>query len=127
MCRRARFCPGSADMHELSIAQALVDEVQLIMARERASEVVSVTVEIGTLSGVDHEALEFAFPLAVEGTGMADAHLVIRMTEAEVTCDECGQRSQPSLEAMRCQACGSERVRLTAGRDVVIRSVELKT
>jgi hydrogenase nickel incorporation protein HypA/HybF len=112
-------------MHELSIAQALVSEVETIRARESAREVTSVTVDIGALSGVDREALEFAFPLAAEGTAMARSALVIREIPAEVTCDGCGRRSAPDLANLCCGACGSGKVRLTAGRDIMIQSVEL--
>lgn len=114
-------------MHELSIAQALVDEVEQIRIRENAAGVVSVTVDIGALSGVEQDSLEFVFPLATDGTGMANAVLVIRKTDAEVTCDECGNESRPSLENIRCGVCGSEQVRITGGRSVIIKSVELQT
>ena len=55
-------------MHELSIARALVDEVEKIAVAERAQRVVSLTVQVGALSGVDPHALEWAFPVAAEGT-----------------------------------------------------------
>ncbi|MEI6807930.1 MAG: hydrogenase maturation nickel metallochaperone HypA [bacterium] len=113
-------------MHELSIVQALVEEVEKIRVRENAAGVVSVTVQIGALSGVELESLNFSFPMAIEGTGMANAALVITKTPAEVTCDECGEKSEPYLEHMRCGACGSEQVRLSGGREVMIKSVELR-
>ena len=113
-------------MHELSMAQALVDQVEQIRAKENAREVVSITVDIGALSGVDREAFEFAFPLAAEGTSAAGASLVVERTPAGVTCDQCGEQSQPELTDLRCVPCGSRRVRITVGRDFLIKSVELK-
>jgi hydrogenase nickel incorporation protein HypA/HybF len=112
-------------MHELSLAQALAEQVEQIRTREHAASVVSITVEIGALSGVAREPFEFAFPLAVEGTPLAGATLKIEETPAEVTCDACGERSHPGLTDMRCMECGDQRVRITAGRDLLIRSVEL--
>jgi len=112
-------------MHELSLAQALVEEVERIQAREDAEAVLAVTVDIGALSGVDRDSFAFVFPLAAEGTALAGASLTIEETPAEVTCDECGKRSHPELTSVRCVECGSRRVRITDGRDFLLRSVDL--
>jgi hydrogenase nickel incorporation protein HypA/HybF len=113
-------------MHELSMAQALIEQVEKIQAKENAGAVVSVTVNIGALSGVDRESFEFAFPLATTGTSLAGALLVVRETPAEVTCGQCGKKSQPELDNLCCTACGSRSIQITAGRDFLIQSVELK-
>jgi len=113
-------------MHELSMAQALIEQVEKIQARENAGAVVSITVNIGALSGVDREAFEFAFPLAAADTPLAGAALVIVETPAEATCGECGAKSNPGLSGMRCGACGSHQIRITAGRDFLIQSIEVK-
>ena len=114
-------------MHELSLAQALVDQVEAICEKEHADAVLSVTVNVGALSGVNRESFEFAYPLAAEGTRLKGATLKIEETPVGVTCGECGQRSQPALDDIRCMQCGSRRVEITAGRDFVIQSVELRT
>ncbi len=113
-------------MHELSLAQALVEQLEQIRAKEHAGAVVSVTVNIGALSGVDRGAFEFAFPIAVDGTVAAGATLVIVESPVVVTCEECGQPSQPALDDIHCAACGSRKVRITDGRDFLIQSVELQ-
>ena len=113
-------------MHELSLVQALVEQVEQIRTREKAETVSSITVNIGALSGVDRDAFEFAFPLVVEGTAAAGAVLMIAETPAEVTCEQCGERSQPDLDDFHCAKCESRRVRITAGRDFLIQSVELR-
>jgi len=113
-------------MHELSLAQTLVEQVERIRARENGAAVISVTVNIGALSGVDRSAFEFAFPLVAEGTALAGAALVIEMTPAASTCEHCGEISPLSLDDIRCAKCGSRDVRITAGRDFLIQSVELE-
>jgi hydrogenase nickel incorporation protein HypA/HybF len=112
-------------MHELSLAQALVEQVEAIRVREKADAVVSVTVNIGALSGVDRESFEFAFPLAVEGTPLAGTALGVEDTPLTVTCADCGRESKPDVADPHCAACGSARTRVTAGRDFLIQAVEL--
>ncbi|NEE49514.1 hydrogenase maturation nickel metallochaperone HypA, partial [Streptomyces sp. SID8455] len=61
-------------MHELSIALAVVDQVDTAL-RERGAERVpvrSLTLRVGELSGVVPEALDFSFGVAAEGTALAD-------------------------------------------------------
>ena len=64
-------------MHELSMALALVEQVRNIARRESAACVRSVTVRVGSLSGVDPEALAFCFPLAAKDTPAETARLIL--------------------------------------------------
>jgi hydrogenase nickel incorporation protein HypA/HybF len=113
-------------MHELSLAQALVEQVEAIRVREKAEAVLNVTVNIGALSGVNRESFEFAFPLAVEGTALAEARLCVEETPLSVTCSDCGRESKPEVTDPHCSGCGSVRTRITAGREFLIQSVELR-
>ena len=123
---RTAHAKKQTPMHELSLATALVEQVQRVCAAEKASAVASIRLRLGALSGVDRESFEFAFPLAAEGTCAADAKLVFDPTPAEITCDTCGVRAVPGKMFLTCNACGSNRVRITAGREFEIVSVELK-
>ena len=113
-------------MHELSLATALVEQVQRVCDAEQASGVASIRLRLGTLSGVDRESFEFTFPLVAEGTCAADAQLVFDVVPAELTCEACGQRSTPGKMFLTCGVCGSNRVKITAGREFEIVSVEVQ-
>ncbi|MEI8243120.1 MAG: hydrogenase maturation nickel metallochaperone HypA [bacterium] len=112
-------------MHELSLATALVEQVQRICEAEQASAVASIRLRLGALSGVDRESFAFAFPIAADGTSVEGAGLVFDRVPAEITCDACGVRAEPGCMFLTCGACGSNRVRITAGREFQIVSVEL--
>jgi hydrogenase nickel incorporation protein HypA/HybF len=51
-------------MHELTLAQSVVDIVEEAARREGATRVASVRVELGALSHVEPESLAFAFEVA---------------------------------------------------------------
>ncbi len=112
-------------MHELTLAKELVDTVERIKVKENAVEVLSVTVTLGALSGVDADALKFAFPLAAEGTSLERTTLVTRESPAAIRCEDCGWEGPPDATCVCCGACGSSRIRLSAGREFLISSVEL--
>ncbi len=113
-------------MHELSIAQALIEQVEAAASKEHALRVVRVVITVGTLSGVDAEALRSLFPLVAEGTVTADAELVIEPVAARVKCRTCGVESPAEGYFTGCTACGSKDAELSAGRELNIKSVELE-
>lgn len=67
-------------MHELGICRNIV---AIVGEAAKGRRVRRITLEIGSLSGVVAEAVEFAFDLAAEGTPAAGAALEIRRLAGE--------------------------------------------
>ncbi len=112
-------------MHELSLAQSLVEDIVAAARREGADRIVRVRMAIGALSGVDADAFEFAFPVAAEGSPAAGAELVIREVALSVRCRDCGATSSPDPLLCRCEACGSSAVDVEAGRELKVEALEI--
>ena len=112
-------------MHELSIAVALVEQVESVIANEHATRATKVVIAVGSLSGVEPEALLGVFPLVAEGTAAEGAELVVVPVAARVRCRACGKESPTDHYFMECAVCGSRDVELSAGRELNITSVEL--
>ena len=64
-------------MHELSVCQALLAQVEQVARENAAHSVEKVVLRIGPLSGVEPRLLQDAFPIARAGTVAAGAELVI--------------------------------------------------
>jgi hydrogenase nickel incorporation protein HypA/HybF len=110
-------------MHELSIAQAVVD----VAARHAgAARVVRVEVRVGRLRQVVPSALEFAFELCAHGTPADGAELVLHTVPADVRCRGCAASSEPDGFPLACAACGSLDVAVTAGEELQVESLELE-
>lgn len=107
-------------MHELAIAQALIDQVTERLPGDR---VVRVSLEIGSLSGVVADSLLFCFDLAAEGTSLAGASLEITEAPAHCHCQECGREFTPDGLLPLCP-CGSADVRVRSGDELRITSVQ---
>ncbi len=112
-------------MHELSIAEVLVIQLQRLADREGARRVTRVVLRIGALSGVEPEALRFAFPVAAEGSCAEGADLILEEAPLKVRCDDCGAETPAEPLAIRCAACGGDRVRITDGSEMILQSAEL--
>lgn len=112
-------------MHELSLACSLVEEVIRIRQREGAAGVSEIAVTVGALSGVDCDALEFAFPMAAEGTELDGAALAVTAVPARVFCRACNGEREAALPLALCGACGAADVDIVGGREFLIHSVKL--
>lgn len=110
-------------MHELSIAQAVVE----IAARHaKGRRICRVDMKVGHLRQVVPSALEFAFELAASGTPVEGAELVIEDVPATGDCRACGRRSVMPELPLRCPLCGGIDVELVAGEELHVESLELE-
>lgn len=113
-------------MHELSLAEALVNQVREILDEQRATKVHSITLTMGALSGVERDAFEFAYPVAVENTCLEGAVLHIQESDAVVRCRECNKESTPDIPFIQCGHCGSRKVDIVSGREFAIQTMEIE-
>jgi len=112
-------------MHELSIAQDIVTVVAEHLAEYPGATVGTITVTIGRYSGVDPDALRFAFPLAAAESVVDGARLAIETRPFVFTCRACGAEPD-SPETFRCPRCGSTDMELTSGKELEITAVEIE-
>jgi hydrogenase nickel incorporation protein HypA/HybF len=112
-------------MHELSICQAIVAQVERIAAQHAATTVASITLRIGPLSGVEAMQLEHAYPLAVAGTVLDRARLVIDSVPVRVRCRTCLEESAATPNRLVCAHCGEWRTDIVSGDELLLASVEL--
>lgn len=113
-------------MHELSVAQALVEQVARITGEQHARFTSSIRVRIGPLSGVEAELLANAFPLAAAGSVAEHARLDILMAPIRVRCRTCGAESDATANRLLCGACGDWHTQVISGDELILESVEME-
>ncbi len=113
-------------MHELALCQALIEAVEKIARREHASGVVSLTVTVGALSGVEPSLLARAFEIASASTLAQGARLLLEPTPVRVVCEDCGAQGEATIQRLLCASCGGGRVRVTAGDELHLSRIELE-
>ncbi|HVW69943.1 MAG TPA: hydrogenase maturation nickel metallochaperone HypA [Steroidobacteraceae bacterium] len=114
-------------MHELSVCQGLLHEVEAVARDHSAARVLSIVLRIGPLSGVEPALLQEAFTLASAGTLVAGAELMIERSAVRVECNECGKQAQArSVNCLTCPSCGSWRTRVLEGEELLLTRVELE-
>ncbi|MBV8207169.1 MAG: hydrogenase maturation nickel metallochaperone HypA [Acidobacteria bacterium] len=113
-------------MHELSIANAIVEGVAEKAARCGITRVAAVHLSLGPLSGVVRDALLFAWPLAAEGTVAEGAPLVVADAPVTIFCSHCQAVTSPrSWRELVCSACGSAAGRVASGTELEVTAFEV--
>jgi hydrogenase nickel incorporation protein HypA/HybF len=110
-------------MHELSIAMNIVELAVEEAGKANSSVITQVDVEIGSLAGVEKEALLFAWDSARLETPAKNAALIIHSIPAEAECLECGKAFPIEHFFAQCPHCGSFRYDIKKGRELRIRSL----
>jgi hydrogenase nickel incorporation protein HypA/HybF len=108
-------------MHELAITRSVVDTVLRHTGTQR---VTVVRLQVGRLTGVVPEAMEFCFELATEGTPLHGATLQIERPPGRAHCRSCEDDFDlPDLIPL-CP-CGSADVEIVNGRQLQVTSVDV--
>ncbi len=110
-------------MHELSIAMSIVELVGEEARKAGSSTVTRVEVEIGTLAGVETDALLFAWESAREGSLASQAPLAILTIQAEASCLDCGKVFAAEHFFVQCPNCGSFRYQIVKGKELRVSSL----
>lgn len=114
-------------MHELSIVQALIEQVGAEVEKSgHPGRVLTVEVVVGRLSGVHVDSLRFGFELLSPGTVLAGAELRITETEAQIRCQACGACQPLGELALRCPVCASDQITIEGGQDLLLQTIELE-
>lgn len=112
-------------MHELSIALSMIEEIEEQTEKHGGGVVEAVYVRIGVLSGVDPQALRFAYELACEGTALTSSRLEIESVELRVFCPQCATTHTPDPQHILCPRCLTPEQEILDGRELEVRALEL--
>jgi hydrogenase nickel incorporation protein HypA/HybF len=111
-------------MHERSLVQSLLKQVDAIRRKHDAKHVSEVRVEVGPLSGVEPLLLEAAFEQLASESPVAGAKFVIDEVALLAECQPCGCEFELSSFDFRCPTCRGS-VRVTRGDEFLLVSVSL--
>lgn len=113
-------------MHELGIVESAMETVLRHASARPTMRVERVVLRIGSLAGVEPEALRFAFDVVTRGTVAEGAVLEIEGVEARSYCSAC--RCEFAAEGgaiFVCPHCGSLSGELRQGRELELTRIEL--
>jgi hydrogenase nickel incorporation protein HypA/HybF len=110
-------------MHELSIVMSIIDIAERQASQAKATCVDEIELDIGTLSGIEFEALEFAWMEGVRRTILENAVRRINRIEASADCIDCGNSFPVQHYYDPCPVCGGHLINITRGKELRVRSL----
>lgn len=112
-------------MHELSIANSIVETVLQEVTRKHLPPVQAIALRIGALSSVDPEALRFGFDSIIPDTPLAKAKLEIEFVPVQGKCRTCSQEFAVEDFIFACPHCQSGQIEVTRGEELDIAYLEV--
>jgi hydrogenase nickel incorporation protein HypA/HybF len=110
-------------VHEYSLIQALLAQVERLADAQGAGEVEEVRVKAGPLSGVEPVLLATAFQLLAPSTSVGSARLVIEEVPLMARCADCRREFEVLHFQFRCPVCESRTIEVTAGDAFMLESI----
>ena len=104
-------------MHELYLAESILDIVQEYAARQNFSKVNSILLSFGRMSCIEPKSLQFAFQVQAKDTSAEKASLEFKILPAFIHCFTCKKDLEVDSYLAICPACGGEEVLLTGGTE----------
>jgi len=112
-------------MHELALMEELHRIALAAAAAQGAQRIHSVMLRVGRLSGVDPDALAFAFEVVMAGGISEGARLELEVVPTRCRCGGCGQRFEPVDVIFACPICGELSADVLRGRELELTGLEV--
>lgn len=112
-------------MHELSIAQNIIDIVEEHIPSEQRRQIRSIRLKVGEQAGVVPDSLEFCFNSLIDGTILQGAVLEMERVPFMVQCNSCGNTSTNEGGILFCPFCNDNDVKMISGTELQITAMEI--
>ena len=112
-------------MHELGLVSHVIKTIEDLCEEQDLSQVSSVTLQIGEVSGIIPEYLDDCWKWSVEKTEkMKGCELKWEQLKAVTYCETCGSKYETVKYAKICPDCGSDNTYLLCGNEFIIKEIE---
>jgi len=113
-------------MHELSIAQSIIEIVEEKTKSNMNKKVKLVHLKVGRLSNILLDSLNFGFETLIQDTNLNDAKLVIEEVPVVIACNDCGINSEVKGLSFFCPECKSNKIKMISGDELFVTKIELE-
>ncbi|MCC8423512.1 hydrogenase maturation nickel metallochaperone HypA [Mucilaginibacter sp. UR6-11] len=110
-------------MHELSIVMGIIEIAERQAKAADATIIDEVELDIGTLSGIETEALEFAWKQGVRQTMLEYAVKKINQIAGKARCLDCDAEFAIEKYEDACPICGEHLLDIIQGKELRVKSL----
>lgn len=110
-------------MHELGLCDAMLKMVRNIIVEEQLDGVSSITIEVGSLSGVVPHFMTDCWEAVTDGTELEGCEMIVESLPGKARCLDCGAEFVADLDNLRCPDCGGNKLTPISGRELTIKEI----
>ena len=114
-------------MHELSLAQNIIETVKQNVTADELTKVREVIVEVGAFSGVVADSLKFSFEAINAGTELKNAVMTIVDIPFCLKCNECQSETSTEIPMLVCTICGSSNTQILSADELKVKELKITT
>lgn len=112
-------------MHELSIALGIVKIAEKEVEKAKVKTVTKIELQIGTLSGIELDSLNFVWESAVKDTVLENALKEIEIVKARGKCVDCDTEFDMEHIYDSCPNCNSNFKGILSGKELKVKALEV--
>ena len=114
-------------MHEISLVQAMLQQLSDLAAQNQATKIIKITMEIGQMSGVVVDSFRFGFDvLSGNDDLVCGAELVIITPPVNYRCTRCDYAGEAAAQPDCCPQCGEIFLIPEGGDGLILQQVEME-
>lgn len=113
-------------MHEISLAANIINIATEEAKKVKATAVKEIDIEVGKLSGVVIDSLEFALEEGLKETILENAKLNVFIKKGKAICNNCKHKYTVEEEIAICPACQDYDATILEGKELLIKSLKLE-
>jgi hydrogenase nickel incorporation protein HypA/HybF len=113
-------------MHELSVTENILNTSLEYAKREHAVKVTAINLNIGQLSSIIDDSVQFYWEMIAKETLCENARLNFNRIPAMLKCLDCQNDYSLGSEPGPCPACGSYNVKILSGDEFQLESIEIE-
>ena len=116
---------GGAQMHELSIAESILEIVRQYVPEDELPQVREVRVKVGTQAGIVVDSLLFSYEAITQESPLSGSMLVIDSIPFQIRCNACGLVSSPEGGTRECPNCDGYDTVVLSGTELQVVDMEV--
>ncbi|MCB2202701.1 hydrogenase maturation nickel metallochaperone HypA [bacterium] len=113
-------------MHELSVTESVLEIACKHAEQAQAKQVTDIHLVIGKLSSIVDDSVQFYWDVISKGTVCENATLHFKRIPAELVCLDCDTHYILEDELTPCPNCQSARIRVVAGDEFNLDSIDIR-
>lgn len=113
-------------MHELSIAQSILSIAEKNAPPPGEGTITAVNIQVGELSSIEIDSLQFAFTAIRDDTVLQKAELNIDIIPGEAQCSDCNNIFHLPAFGHPCPSCQGFSLKILKGREMKVTSLTVE-